>query len=109
MQRVFFFVVLGFVDAHQSHEPLDEQVIHRTLAALEEVSSCGNQIPKMHCEAKAKMKRFGMGYEMIDVCTNDYVLFRKDLEKADVCPVCNESSWKPTGKIYHKRYCDIFP
>ena len=39
MQRVFFFVLLGFVDAPQIHEPLDEQVVHRTLAALEEVSS----------------------------------------------------------------------
>ena len=46
---------------------------------------------------------------MIDACINNCVLFRKDLEKAEVCPICNESRWKPTGKNVSQKILRYFP
>ena len=45
------------------------------LQLLKKSHPAGNRIPEKHYEAKAKLKRFGMGYEMIDACINDCVLF----------------------------------
>jgi len=56
-----------------------------------------NRIPKTYYEAKAKLKHFRMGYEMIDVCKNDCALFWKEHKKADICPICRESRWKVKG------------
>ena len=79
------------------------------LQLLKKSHPAGNRIPEKHYEAKAKLKRFGMGYEMIDACINDCVLFRKDLAEVDVCPVCNESRWKPTGKMIPQKILRYFP
>ena len=44
-------------------------------------------------KAKKYLKELGLGYELIDVCDNNCVLFRKGLEKHDICPKCKESRW----------------
>jgi len=50
-------------------------------------------LPDSYDKAKRYLKELGLGYEVIDVCDNNCVLFRGDLEKDDICPKCKESRW----------------
>jgi len=54
-------------------------------------------IPATYEEAKRLIRALGLGYNSIHVCPNNCVLFRKNLEKNDVCPVCGASRWKDNG------------
>jgi len=51
-------------------------------------------IPTSYHEAKKLIRALGLGYVSIHVCPNNSVLFRKELEKEDKCPVCDASRWK---------------
>ena len=51
-------------------------------------------IPASYEEAKRIIRALGLGYNSIHVCPNNCVLFWKNLEKNDVCPVCGASRWK---------------
>jgi hypothetical protein len=53
-----------------------------------------NTLPKLYDEAKSILKELGLGYESINVCYNNCVLFRKQYAKHDNCPVCGLSRWK---------------
>jgi hypothetical protein len=73
-----------------------------------------SELPKSYDEAKKYLKELGLGFENIDVCKNNCVLFRKRYLKADVCPVCNESRWKDgtgTKRVPHKvlRHFPLIP
>jgi hypothetical protein len=50
-------------------------------------------LPKSLYDMKLYIKVMGLGYQRIDVCNNNYVLFWKDYEKLVVCPECKESRW----------------
>ncbi|WVZ83966.1 hypothetical protein U9M48_031052 [Paspalum notatum var. saurae] len=54
-------------------------------------------IPSSYQEAKKLIRALGLGYVSIHVCPNNCVLFRKDYEKYDNCPVCHASRWKDTN------------
>jgi len=73
-----------------------------------------SDLPKSYDEAKQYLKELGLGFQSIDVCENNCVLFRKEYKKDDVCPVCKASRWKDgTGakRIPHKvlRYFPLVP
>jgi rubrerythrin len=51
-------------------------------------------LPASYKEAKKLIKALGLGYESIHVCPNNCVLFHKDYEKNNECPVCGASRWK---------------
>ena len=53
-----------------------------------------SDLPKSYDEAKKYLKELGLGFQSIDVCENNCVLFRKEYKKDDVCPVCKASRWK---------------
>jgi hypothetical protein len=40
------------------------------------------------------IKVMGLGYQRINLCNNNCVLFWKDYEKLDVCLECKESRWQ---------------
>ena len=44
-------------------------------------------------KAKKYLKELGLGYELIHICDNNCVLFRKDLINLDNCPKCKKSRW----------------
>ncbi|KAL6138480.1 hypothetical protein ACLB2K_063762 [Fragaria x ananassa] len=55
----------------------------------------GNVIPVTVQEAKKSLAALGMGYEKIDACPNDCVLYRgEDLTEAKICPTCGASRYK---------------
>jgi hypothetical protein len=51
-------------------------------------------VPTSYKEAKKLTKALELGYKSIHVCPNNCVLFRKDYEKNNECPVCGASRWK---------------
>ena len=71
-------------------------------------------LPKSYDEAKKYLKELGLGYENIDVCKNNCVLFWDKNADKNVCPVCKESRWKDdtgTKRVQHKvlRYFPLLP
>ena len=64
-----------------------------------------SDLPKSYDESKKYLRELGLAYENIHVCKNNCVLFRKDKEKLNVCPVCKESRWQDetgTKRVPHK-------
>jgi len=64
------------------------------LEALQDMFPDGNEIPKSAYYAKKLMNPLGLGYTKIDACPNDCVLYRKEYELLEACPVCGESRYK---------------
>jgi hypothetical protein len=60
-------------------------------------SKC-NTLPKSYNEEKNLLKELGIGYDSIHVCFNNYVLFRKQYDKLDNCPICGLSRWKDSER-----------
>ncbi|XP_012830522.1 PREDICTED: uncharacterized protein LOC105951618 isoform X2 [Erythranthe guttata] len=75
----------------------------------------GDIIPSSFYEARKVLKGIGLGYEFIHACKNDCVLFWKEYESLNSCPVCKEPRWKVNDgkekKIPHKilRYFPLKP
>jgi len=71
--------------------------------------NCG--LPDSYDKAKRYLKELGLGYELIHVCDNNCVLFRKDLAKADNCPKCKKSRWvdADSAKRIPKKILRYFP
>jgi len=54
----------------------------------------GNEtIPKTMYEAKTVVRDLGLRYDKIHACPNDCILYRKEYEKMDSCPICGTSRW----------------
>jgi hypothetical protein len=54
-------------------------------------------LPASYNEAKNFLSSLGLGYTAIHVCPNNCILFRRQYEKLDQCPVCEASRWKDTN------------
>ncbi|CAL2271660.1 unnamed protein product [Prunus armeniaca] len=57
-----------------------------------------NCLPKDHKEAQKVLNGLGLGYEKIHACKNNCMLFYKEHESLDTCPICNESRFKMTSQ-----------
>ncbi|KAI5313468.1 hypothetical protein L3X38_042644 [Prunus dulcis] len=75
-----------------------------------------NCLPKDHKHTQKVLKGLGLGYEKIHACKNNCMLFYKEHETLDTCPICNESRFKMislnrTTKIPQKvmRYLPLKP
>ncbi|XP_066334951.1 uncharacterized protein [Miscanthus floridulus] len=68
-------------------------------------------LPDSYDKAKRYLKELGLGYELIHVCDNNCVLFRKDLAKVDNCPKCKKSRWVDAdgAKRIPKKILRYFP
>ncbi|KAL6596879.1 hypothetical protein ACP70R_047013 [Stipagrostis hirtigluma subsp. patula] len=64
------------------------------LKLLKEALPTGDSLPATYYKAKKTLRDLGLDYESIHACFNDCVLFWKELEDKDECPVCKESRWK---------------
>ncbi|XP_026410820.1 uncharacterized protein LOC113306051 [Papaver somniferum] len=54
----------------------------------------GCSLPKNFTQCKKIITDLGMGYNKIDACRNDCMLFWKDDSKLDECNICGASRWK---------------
>ncbi|CAL2240280.1 unnamed protein product [Prunus armeniaca] len=57
-----------------------------------------NCLPKDHKQAQKVLNGLGLGYEKIHACKNNCMLFYKEHESLDTCPICNESRFKMTSQ-----------
>ncbi|CAL9012897.1 unnamed protein product [Prunus brigantina] len=57
-----------------------------------------NCLPKDHKHAQKVLNGLGLGYEKIHACKNNCMLFYKEHETLDKCPICNESRFKTTSQ-----------
>jgi len=53
------------------------------------------RLPKDFYGAKKMVKKLGLGYEKIDVCMNNCMLFYKDTSGLPTCTVCGHPHYKP--------------
>ncbi|CAL8085665.1 unnamed protein product [Prunus armeniaca] len=54
--------------------------------------------PKYHKHAQKVLNGLGLGYEKTHACKNNCMLFYKEYETLDTCPICNESRFKMTSQ-----------
>ncbi|CAL8992424.1 unnamed protein product [Prunus brigantina] len=57
-----------------------------------------NCLPKDHRQAQKVLNGLGLGYEKIHACKNNCMLFYKEYETLDTCPICKESRFKVTSQ-----------
>ncbi|CAL2253814.1 unnamed protein product [Prunus armeniaca] len=57
-----------------------------------------NCLPKDHRQAQKVLNGLGLGYEKIHSCKNNCMLFYKEYETLDKCPICKESRFKMTSQ-----------
>ena len=73
------------------------------MSVFEDMLPQANTFPESLSTVKKTLKDFDLGYEKIDACVNDCILFRgKDYENLEKCPTCDASRYKinpRTGKI----------
>ncbi|GAV80868.1 Transposase_21 domain-containing protein/Pkinase_Tyr domain-containing protein/Transpos_assoc domain-containing protein, partial [Cephalotus follicularis] len=58
----------------------------------------GTVLPKNYYHLKQHMKALGLGYEKIDACLNDCVLYYGEHRSLHECPTCNHPRYKSTRK-----------
>nr|CAD1824779.1 unnamed protein product [Ananas comosus var. bracteatus] len=64
------------------------------LKLLKEVLPAGETLPSSFYETDKIIKDLGLGYEKIDACPNNCMLYRKEFANASLCHVCGASRWK---------------
>ncbi|XP_020080540.1 uncharacterized protein LOC109704191 isoform X2 [Ananas comosus] len=64
------------------------------LELLKQMLPEGETLPESFYETNKIMKDLGLGYEKIDACPNDCILYRKEFANASSCHVCGASRWK---------------
>src|SRR4051812_3491579 len=64
------------------------------LAAFRESFLDASELPHTYSKMKNFLRVVGIGYDMIHVCKNNCVLFRKDYANLSECPKCKSSRWK---------------
>ncbi|CAL2229846.1 unnamed protein product [Prunus armeniaca] len=57
-----------------------------------------NCLPKDHRQAQKVLNGLGLGYKKIHACKNNCMLFYKEYETLDTCPICKESRFKMTSQ-----------
>ncbi|XP_048430866.1 uncharacterized protein LOC125472887 [Pyrus x bretschneideri] len=57
-----------------------------------------NCLPEDHKSAQKMLKGLGLGYEKIHACVNNCILFYKENNQLDKCPICNEPRFKMTSQ-----------
>ena len=50
--------------------------------------------PSSYYESKKMIKHLGLGYEKIDACPNNCILYRGEFSEKNECPKCNAPRWK---------------
>ncbi|XP_021822446.1 uncharacterized protein LOC110763874, partial [Prunus avium] len=67
------------------------------LGVFKKMLPTDNCLPKDHRAAQKMLSGLGLGYEKIHACKNNCMLFYKEYETLDTCPICNESRFKQTS------------
>lgn len=69
----------------------------------------GDDFPKNCYEAKKYRKDLGLGYENIDACKNDCILYQKEYQNYSKCLMCDCVRWKDEEKKIPFKFLHHFP
>lgn len=58
----------------------------------------GENVPKKYYDTQKLTNSLGFGYETLDACPNNCMLFWKDDAKLNKCLICKRSRWKPRSR-----------
>ncbi|WCJ31109.1 hypothetical protein M5689_012622 [Euphorbia peplus] len=64
------------------------------LELLKDAFPCDNTVPSSYYESKKIIKDLGLGYEKIDACPNDCILYWGDKKNLEQCSICATSRWE---------------
>ncbi|XP_050121430.1 uncharacterized protein LOC126599134 [Malus sylvestris] len=98
---VLFYVVELIHNKVDNH--MTNKVIDKMLAIMKKMCHKPNNVLESFCECKKILKGLGLGCENIRVCYYDCILFYKEHEKKDRCPVCNEPKYKDSHYEQRKK------
>ncbi|XP_074278314.1 uncharacterized protein LOC141601906 [Silene latifolia] len=87
------YAVLTFFNIKAKHGWSDKSFTE-LLEALQDMFPEGNQIPKSNYYAKKLLCPLDLGYEKIDACPNDCLLYRNEYSHLHECPRCSKSRYK---------------
>nr|XP_011461128.1 PREDICTED: uncharacterized protein LOC105350549 [Fragaria vesca subsp. vesca] len=77
---------------------------NRNLVNIKKLIPLGNNFPHNFDKVQSMLKDLGLGYENIDACKNNCVLFYGVINKnLDYCPVCKASRWKSSSSSSKKK------
>ncbi|KAL8131207.1 hypothetical protein AgCh_007216 [Apium graveolens] len=77
-------------DHNISHECFES-----LLKAIKSMLPDNEKLSDNYYYCKKMVKKLGLGYQKIDACPNDYMLFYKENEKITKCTVCGHDRFKP--------------
>jgi len=72
------------------------------LKLLKDMLSWKNELSDRMYEPKKIMRSMRMNYEEVHACPNDCILYQKDYEHLEKCPVCGRSRYKTNDKSMAK-------
>ena len=78
----------------KTSERMTNKSFDAMLAAFHESFPDASELPHTYSKMKNFLRAVGIGYDMIHVCKNNCVLFRKDYANLSECPKCKSSRWK---------------
>ena len=86
-------VMVTFLQVNIS-ERMTNKSFDAMLAAFRKVFPDAAELPHTYSKMKNFLHAVGIGYDMIHVCKNNCVLFRKDYANLSECPKCKSPRWK---------------
>ncbi|XP_065860183.1 uncharacterized protein [Euphorbia lathyris] len=78
---------------------LNDTAFNNIMKLFKEALPTGATLPTNFYESKKMIRDLGLGYEKIDACENDCMLFWKDNAKEESCLVCGQSRWKTNSNV----------
>lgn len=101
--------VINFKTEHDC----SERAIDDLLTLIKEFMHANNKLPGSYYEVKRLAKRLNLGYEKIDACENDCMLFYAENKDKIICDVCGQSRYIECegrrGKLLPRKILRYFP
>ena len=72
---------------------LSIKAVNMLLELFKEALPTDNTLPRNFYEAKKLKRGLGFDYNVIHACKNDCILFWRENEQLNECPICHESRW----------------
>ena len=105
--------VTKFLHFKNEHD-CSERGFNELLSIVKECLPAGNKLPESYYDVKKMVKRLNLGYEKIDACENDCMLYYGDVNKDKrSCDICGTSRYreqrKKKGKDVPRKILRYFP
>ncbi|KAL8116751.1 hypothetical protein AgCh_023056 [Apium graveolens] len=74
---------------------ISRECFESLLKAIKSMLPDNEKLPDNYYYCKKMVKKLGLGYQKIDACLNDCMLFYKENEKITKCTICGHDRYKP--------------